>query len=413
MLARRLAAAGPGAPVVILIHGYKFDPWTGPPDDPHRSLFAFEPEAQRLEGAQLAARASASTPSGPRRGLCIGFGWPAVERASAEPARRGAHRLRARLRPRRRDGAAAGRADRADPGAGAGPAGRPARAQPRRAGGAGGAAASARRAGADHPARALRSSTTAPARRWPDRRAPRPPSIYNVTSRANDVYDAAFETFAPRRNWGERAVGLGLRDPRPYWLDLQLDRPDVTDWINAQGVPLTPAHARLCHWSFYTRGGAFEVYQAILRRRPGWDIPSLRAAPCFAAQEPRWSRLALRLRRRRHAAAGAARAWTRPRERLIRRRAQAILRPTSPSRKPRHDRTDRSALLADAERLEGRDRAARDGPALPAAPGEHRRRRPVPRQSSSRSRPTTGCRRSSIPKGRTARRSRCSSPARS
>ena len=70
-------------------------------------------------------------------------------------------------------------------------------------------------------------------------RAPRPPQIYNVTARANDLYDAAFETFAPRRGWGERAVGLGLRAQLPCWLDLQLDRAEVTAWINASGIPLT------------------------------------------------------------------------------------------------------------------------------------------------------------------------------
>ena len=128
-------------------------------------------------------------------------------------------------------------------------------------------------------------------------RGPRPPAIYNVTARANDAYDAAFETFAPRRGWGERALGLGLADPPPFWVDLQLDRPEVAAWINARGIPLRPSATRLCHWSFYTRPGAFEVYQAILRRHPGWDVASLRAAPCLAAQEPRWSRFAPRLRR--------------------------------------------------------------------------------------------------------------------
>ena len=86
-----------------------------------------------------------------------------------------------------------------------------------------------------------------------------------------------FETFAPRRGWRERAIGLGLRAQLPNWLDLQLDRADVTAWINAQGIALTSRNARLCHWSFYTRDGALAVYQAILRRRPGWDIASLRA----------------------------------------------------------------------------------------------------------------------------------------
>ena len=35
------------------------------------------------------------------------------------------------------------------------------------------------------------------------------PQIYNVTARANDPYDFAFETFAPRRGRSERAVGRG------------------------------------------------------------------------------------------------------------------------------------------------------------------------------------------------------------
>ena len=122
-------------------------------------------------------------------------------------------------------------------------------------------------------------------------RAASPPDVYNVTARANDPYDLAFETFARRRGWEERAVGRGLGDERPHWLDLQLDRPDVTAWINERGIRLKPPESRLCHWGFYTRSGALAVYQAILRRRPGWDIEALRAVPSLAAQEPRWSRL--------------------------------------------------------------------------------------------------------------------------
>jgi hypothetical protein len=100
-----------------------------------------------------------------------------------------------------------------------------------------------------------------------------------------------FETFAPRTRWSERALGLGLAGGRPNWLDLQLDRAEVTAWLNARGIPLEPARARLCHRSFYTRRGAFALYRAILRRAPGWDLGTLRAEPVLAAQEPRWSRL--------------------------------------------------------------------------------------------------------------------------
>jgi hypothetical protein len=122
-------------------------------------------------------------------------------------------------------------------------------------------------------------------------RSPSPAQVYNVTARANDPYDLLFEAFAPRRGRGERAVGRGLGEDRAGWLDLQLDRPEVTAWINERGIRLKPPEARLCHWGFYTRTGALGVYQAILRRRPGWDIDSLRAVPGLAAQEPRWSLL--------------------------------------------------------------------------------------------------------------------------
>lgn len=295
LLARRLAEAGPDAPVVILIHGYRFDPSAAPQDDPHRSLFAFEPGAQGWK-VRSWPRGLGFEPDRPQCGLCIGFGWPAIAPHLPNLIAEGRTGF---ARVYDRAGAMGARLAELIARIQAAAPGRP-------------VDLLAHSLGARVALAALPHLETAPGRivllgaaEFDDRarealagsRAARPPAIYNVTSRANDVYDAAFETFAPRRNWGERAVGLGLRDPRSCWLDLQLDRPDVTDWINARGVPLTPARARLCHWSFYTRGGAFEVYQAILRRRPGWDIPSLRAAPCFAAQEPRWSRLALRLRR--------------------------------------------------------------------------------------------------------------------
>jgi hypothetical protein len=122
-------------------------------------------------------------------------------------------------------------------------------------------------------------------------RTERMPEIYNVTARFNDVYDALFETFAPRRNWCDRALGHGLGMSLPNWLDLQLDRADVGGWMNDRGIALMGMDARLCHWGFYTRNGALDVYRAILRRRPGWDLASLARVRCLTGQEPRWSRL--------------------------------------------------------------------------------------------------------------------------
>jgi hypothetical protein len=288
-----------GAPVVVLIHGYKFDPAV-PVDhpepaaiDPHRSLYAFEP-ARRSWKVRSWPRGLGFRANGHAEGLCIGFAWPAREahlpsllatrrtgfaqvydRAAAIGARLAA--LIARLQ--------------------AAAPGRP-------------VDILAHSLGARVALAALPHLGTAPGRiillgaaEFDARaheylaamRAPRPPAIYNVTARANDFYDAMFETFAPRRAWGERAVGLGLRERPPFWLDLQIDRGDVTERINARGIRLTPSTVRLCHWNFYTRGGAFEVYQAILRRRPGWDVGELATEPCFSDQEPRWSRIAPRV----------------------------------------------------------------------------------------------------------------------
>jgi len=296
-LARRLAETPATAPVVVLIHGYRFDPHAArrPEDDPHRSLFAFEP-ATRGWKVRSWPRGLGFAPGRKEAGLCIGFGWPAMAPllpSLAFERRTGFARVYDRagaMGPRLAELVA--RIQAAAPG----------RQVDLLAHSLGARVAIAALPHLDDaPARILllgAAEFDARAREaLAAARGPRPPAIYNVTARANDAYDAAFETFAPRRGWGERALGLGLADPPPFWVDLQLDRPEVAAWINARGIPLRPSATRLCHWSFYTRPGAFEVYQAILRRHPGWDVASLRAAPCLAAQEPRWSRFAPRLRR--------------------------------------------------------------------------------------------------------------------
>ena len=296
LLARRLRAIGRNAPVVILIHGFKFHPDAAgrPAANPHRSIYAFGP-GPRSWKAPSWPEGLGFDPASPETGLCIGFAWPAAEAHLPSLMATGRNGF---ARVYERAGTYGERL-----------ADLIARIQALAPGKA--IDLLAHSLGARVALSSLPHLATAPERivllgaaEFDERarealgalRAPRPPQVYNVTARANDFYDLLLETFAPRRGWRERAVGLGLREPLPCWLDMQLDRQEVTEWINAQGIALRPMTARRCHWSFYTHEGTFAVYQAILRRRPGWDVASLRAAPCFAEQEPRWSRLAPALR---------------------------------------------------------------------------------------------------------------------
>lgn len=288
LLARQIARLPDGAPIVILLHGYRYDP-DRRPSDPHRHIFAFR--------ETTACRKTRSWPLGlgftrhaDAGGLCIGFGWPArlshvdtllrsgrtgfaeVYRAAPfyggqlaclvnlihrmAPGRRldiVAHSLGARVAL-----SALPRLERA-------------------------------------PGRMIllgAAEYRSEARRFLDASGPEGhPEIYNITARFNDLYDTMFEIFAPRQEAADRALGAGLPDAPAGWIDIQIDRGDVTAWINDRGIPLRTAITRFCHWGFYTRGGAFGLYRAILGHQPGWDIETLRRAPCFAVQEPRWSRL--------------------------------------------------------------------------------------------------------------------------
>lgn len=285
-LVRALGDVPADAPIVIMIHGYRFHPGIAQVD-PHRLLFSHRPDRTGWKIRSWPGGLGFDEHDG-RSGLAIGFAWPAREKhlpsllkrrctgfaAVYDRAAFYGFRLAELVRMVQR--LAHGRS----------------------------IDVIAHSLGARVALCALRHLETVPermillgaaefdarAREHVQARAGAgTPQIYNITARANDFYDVMFETFAPRRRWSDRAVGLGPVRDLPQWLDIQIDRQDVTAWINAQGVRLRPSEVRFCHWSFYTRAGAFDLYQAILRRRPGWDIASLRAAPCFVRQEPRWS----------------------------------------------------------------------------------------------------------------------------
>ncbi|MEM8570150.1 MAG: alpha/beta hydrolase [Pseudomonadota bacterium] len=116
--------------------------------------------------------------------------------------------------------------------------------------------------------------------------------VYNITARFNDLYDAFFAALAPRPRRRERTLGLGLGTDHANWIDLQLDRDEFARWLGDRGIALEPIRARFCHWGFYTQAGVFALYRSILARDPGWDVATLKSIPGLSDQDPQWSRLA-------------------------------------------------------------------------------------------------------------------------
>ncbi|WP_225028735.1 hypothetical protein [Xinfangfangia pollutisoli] len=113
--------------------------------------------------------------------------------------------------------------------------------------------------------------------------AGRAAEIVNVTTRENDLYDALFE-------WGvhlglRTSVGQGLGRAAPNWRDLWIDHPETRAALAGLGHALPPPPRRICHWSPYLRPGIFALYRALLEG----SLPLQALPPPRPAR--RWSRL--------------------------------------------------------------------------------------------------------------------------
>ncbi len=270
------------APLVILVHGFRFDP-AAHRHDPHRLLYAAQPGRASRKLISW-PRALGFGGAGLEEGLSIGLGWSAraplgrfadayqragetgaalaalieaiAARAPGRPVDILAHSLGARVAlcalPRLSDagGAALGRL--------------------------------ILLGGAEFAGRAEAACASAPATARPE--------VYSITARANDVYDALFEAAAPGGPGADHALARGLPRVR-NWMTLQIDSPGMRLFARSRGVALAAPDRRICHWGFYTLPGAMTLYARILRDRPIWSVAALRGAPALMEQEPRWSRL--------------------------------------------------------------------------------------------------------------------------
>jgi hypothetical protein len=109
--------------------------------------------------------------------------------------------------------------------------------------------------------------------------------VINVTTRENDLFDACFEGGI---HLGLRtSIGQGLGQTQTGWHDLWIDQPRTLEGLARLGHPLADPPRRICHWSPYLRPGTIGLYRALLDGQlKACDLPMPRPGR-------RWSRLIL------------------------------------------------------------------------------------------------------------------------
>ncbi len=111
--------------------------------------------------------------------------------------------------------------------------------------------------------------------------------VLNITSRENDLFDAAFERLVPATLPRDRAIGRGIDAGNAA--TVQLDCPVTLAGLRSLGQEIAAPSRRICHWSAYTRPGAMALYARFLRDPHSLPLEQLsRLLPPRSA--PRWSR---------------------------------------------------------------------------------------------------------------------------
>lgn len=266
LLARKLADLPAGAPVVVMIHGWRYAPGLSS-DCPHGSILSLDPPPHDRRVVSWPRHLGLDGKSG----LGIALGW----NARCDP-------WRAHSRAQRTGAALAEIA-------------RTVHSQVGR-----GVEIFAHSMGARvalsalpmvEPGQITRCILLAPAEtRGRALAALRSPAgqaaeFINVTTRENDLFDAFFE-------WGihlglRTSIGQGLGVRRANWHDLWIDQHATLKALADLGHPLFDPPKRICHWSPYLRPGTIALYRAIVfGRLRAQDLPTQRPSH-------RWSRLIL------------------------------------------------------------------------------------------------------------------------
>ncbi|WP_298843784.1 alpha/beta hydrolase [uncultured Roseobacter sp.] len=121
-----------------------------------------------------------------------------------------------------------------------------------------------------------------------DTPAGRAVEVFNITSRENDLFDLAFERLVPASLSGDITIGQGVAAPNVT--TLQIDCAATLTALARLNIPIERSGHHVCHWSTYRRGGIMDFYSRLLRD-PGAPGARSLAAILPAAPAPRWSGL--------------------------------------------------------------------------------------------------------------------------
>lgn len=107
--------------------------------------------------------------------------------------------------------------------------------------------------------------------------------VFSILGRENTMFDTLLRMALPLQG-----VTLGRGGPmRANWLDIRLDCPDVLGALAGLGHRIAPPRARICHWSGYLRPGVFGLYRALLLTPEERPLPLLRGAVGRKPDRPR------------------------------------------------------------------------------------------------------------------------------
>lgn len=246
----------PRAPIVIMIHGYRYSP-SVPSRDPHRQILGLAPAPGTRGIVSWPRRLGLAGPQG--LGLAWGWEaggtiWGAHKRAAASGL--ALARVIARLRAAAPD--------------------RPVHILAHSLGARVACSAlQGLRAGDVHRivllAAALSQEEALQASASP---AGSHAEVFNMHGAENWLFDTLLRLALPFS--GRRLAPGSITTDR--WVDLSLDDPQVLGRLGRLGWRVAPPLARVCHWSGYLRPGVWAFHRALLVTRPLAPLSTIRAA---------------------------------------------------------------------------------------------------------------------------------------